>query len=134
MDHRNHFISVRKLAALDSVFHGRRWWILPEFAIGVILTGFLGLWFLYRALAPGPYHSVAIIIGGCVLLGIGFNYLPLFIYAVIISRQKSAQSEAASELAMPDSYRKMYSLQSAILILVPFALLILARFQEVRQS
>jgi hypothetical protein len=133
MENRNRLISVRKLAALDIVFHGPRW-ILVEFAVGMLITGFLGVWFLYRGLAPGPYHSLTTTVLGCGLLGVGLNYLPLWLYAFMISRQKSAQNEVASEVVHPDAYSKMYSLQGAILILVPFALLILALFQWARRS
>ena len=133
MGPRERLISVRKLAALDIVFHGSGR-ILLEFAVGLLLTGSLGLWFLYRGLAPGPYQSLGTIILGCVLLGIGLNYLPLLFYAVMISRRKSAQQEVASELAHPEVYSGLYGLQSVIFILVPFALLILAVIQQLQRT
>jgi hypothetical protein len=133
MEHRDRLISVRKLAALDIVSHGLMR-ILVEFAVGLLLAGSLGLLFLSRGLAPGPSHSLVIIFWGFVLFGIGLNYLPLLIYAITISRLRSAQEEVASELADPDAYRRMYTLQSAIFILVPFALFILAIVQEARWS
>ena len=133
MEHRNRLISVRKLAALDIVSHGLMR-ILVEFTVGVLLAGSLGLLFLSRGLPPGPSHSLVIIVWGFVLFGIGLNYLPLLIYAITISRLKSAQEEVASELGDPDAYRRMYTLQSAIFILVPFALFILAIVQEARWS
>lgn len=133
MDHRDRLISVRKLAALDIVSHGSMR-ILIEFTVGVLLAGFLGLLFLSRGLPPGPNYSLVPTFWGCALLGIGLNYLPLLIYAITISRLKSAQDEIASELADPDAYRRTYTLQSAIFILVPFALLILAIVQEARWS
>ena len=128
MEDRVHLISVRKLAAMDIVFHGSRL-IMVEFTVGMLLTGFLGLFFLYRGFTPGSYPSLMVIILVCALLGIGLNYLPLLVYAFMISRQKSVQNEVTSELAHPEIYRKMYGLQSMILILAPFALLILAIFQ-----
>ena len=128
MGHDHRLISVRKLAALDIVFHGPRL-ILLEFAFGLGVTASLGLWLLYRGLAPGPNHSLVITVLGCALVGIGLNYAPLLRYALTISRQKSAQKEVATELANLGAYRKMYGLQSVILILVPCALLILAIVQ-----
>ena len=126
-------ISVRKLAALDIVFHGSTR-ILIEFFVGLGLTGVLGLWFLYRGLAPGPYQSLGILVLGFVLLGIGLNYLPLLVYALLISRRRSAQSEVAAELAHPEKYNRLYVTQSVIFILVPFALLILALSQRVKRT
>ena len=125
---RHRLISVRKLAALDIVFHGPRL-ILVEFAGGMSLCIGLGLLFLYRALTAGPNQSLFILVLGCGLLGIGLNYLALLVYAVRIVRNKSAQQDAAMELAHPETYQRQYGWQSAIFILVPFALLILAILQ-----
>ncbi len=104
---RHRLISVRKLAALDIVFHGPKL-ILVEFAVGLGLTAALGLWFLYRGLAPDPNHSLVIAVLGGGLLGIGLNYVPLLLYAIQIVRRRSAQADAALELAHPETFQKMY--------------------------
>ena len=56
------FINVRKIAALDIVFHGPRF-ILAEFALGMVVCAALGLKSLHR-----PTHSPLVISIGCLLL------------------------------------------------------------------
>ncbi len=121
-------ISVRKLAAMDILFHGPKL-ILVEFALGMILCAVLGLWLLYRGLGPGPNRSLILAVLGGGLLGIGLNYLPLLLYGIQIVRYQSAQHEIALELAHPEIYQRRYGLQSVIFIIVPFALLVLAIIQ-----
>jgi hypothetical protein len=130
---RQGLISVRKLAALDIVFHGSRL-ILLEFAGIFILCVGLGLLFLYRAIEPGPGQFLLIAVLGFALFGIGLNYLPLLFYSIQIVRHKSAQLDVVEELAHPEKYQKAYGWQSIILILIPFALLILAGFQKGRRE
>jgi hypothetical protein len=122
------FIDVRKLAALDIVFHGPKF-ILIEFALGVFGCAALGLFSTYYGLFHGPDHSLSAIILGCYLLGVALNYVPLLLYAMSIVRQKSAHQEVAYELAYKDEYAGKYTLQSALL-LVPLAMLLLAVYQE----
>src|SRR5215472_12349054 len=93
----NTFINIRKLAALDIVFHGPKF-ILIEFALGVFGCAALGLFSVYYGLLHGPVHSPLAIILGCYLLGVALNYVPLLLYAISIVRQKSAHQEAAYEL------------------------------------
>lgn len=133
MQHRDRLITVRKLAALDMVFHGSRN-ILLEFAIGLVITGLLGAWLIYRELAPGSVQSIGNVILGAALLGIGLNYLPLLLYAIQISRQKRPEQVVAAEIAHPEVYRQMYAVQSVFFILIPFALLSLAVIQKIKQA
>lgn len=121
------FINVRKLAALDIVFHGPGL-ILAEFAFGIVLCATFGLWSLL-----GPIHSTFIIIVGCYLLGIALNYVPLLLYAISIVRRKSARQEVAYELAHKDASARKYTMQTTVLLLVPLVLLLLAVYQEVRR-
>ena len=118
------FINVRKLAALDIVFHGPKL-ILAEFAFGVILCAALGLWAL-----RDPNHSLFMTILGCFLLWIALNYVPLFLYASSIVGRKSAHKEVAFELAHKATYARKYTLQTVILLLVPLVLPVLAVYQE----
>ena len=60
-------INVRKLAALDIVFHGPKF-ILIEFALGVFGCAALGLFSTYFGLFHGPNHSLFAVIMGCFLL------------------------------------------------------------------
>ena len=119
------FINVRKLAALDIVFHGPRL-ILAEFAFGVVLCAALGLWSFFS-----PIHSPFMIIIGCFFLWVALNYMPLLLYAMSIVRRKSAQQEVAFELAHKAAYERKYTLQTVILLLVPLVLPVLAVYQEV---
>ena len=118
-------INVRKLAALDIAFHGSRL-ILAEFAFAVCICAALGLFILFHASNPSP---VAVLLG-CLFLGVSLNYVPLLLYAVSIARSRSATQEVAFELAHKDSYARKYMLQSVVLIPIPFALALLAAYQE----
>ena len=119
------FINVRKLAALDIVFHGPRL-ILAEFALGMVLCAILGLWSFLN-----PIHSPFMNIIGCFFLWVALNYVPLLLYAISIVRRNSAHQEVAFELAHKDTYARKYTLQTAMLLLVPLVLPLLAVYQEV---
>jgi len=120
------FINVRKLAALDIVFHGSRL-ILIEFALGMVVCAALGLWsFSFLS----PIHSTFMIIIGCFFLWVALNYLLLLLYAISIVRRKSAQQEVAFELAHKDTYARKYTLQTTMFLLVPLVLPLLAVYQE----
>ena len=121
------FINIRKLAALDIVYRGQRT-ILIEFGFGVFFLGLLGAAFLLFA-----HQRTAVTEGiGVYLLLLGINYVPLFGHALSISLRKSAAREVASELANEKVYRKKYGVQQ-VLILVPFAIVILAAIQKVKR-
>lgn len=121
-------INVRKLAALDIVFHGPKF-ILIEFGLGVFGCAALGLFSIYFGLFHGPNHSLFASILGCFLLWVALNYVPLLLYTISIVRHKSAHQEVAYELEHKDTYAAKYTLQSALL-LVPLAMVILAAYQE----
>jgi len=121
----NSMINVRKLAALDIVFHGPKF-ILIEFALAVFICGSIGLLILH-----GANHSPLMIILGSFFLGVSLNYLPLLLYSINIVKHKSAQQEVAYELEHKDRYAGKYTLQSIILLLMPLAMLLLAVYQNV---
>jgi hypothetical protein len=117
-------ISIRKLAALDVVFHGPKL-ILAEFAVGVFLPLGLGVVFVIASRLQLSFESL---LGGY-LLCIALNYVPLLLYTIGIARQKNAAEIVALELAQKDRYTRKYSGQS-LLLLVPLVVLLLALFQE----
>jgi hypothetical protein len=121
----NSMINVRKLAALDIVFHGPKF-ILIEFALAVFICGSIGLLILHDA-----NHSPLMIILGSFFLGVSLNYIPLLLYSINIVKHKSAQQEVAYELEHKDSYAGKYTLQSIILLVTPLAMLLLAVYQNV---
>src|SRR5215469_10608878 len=102
-------INVRKLAALDIVFHGPKF-ILIEFGLGVFGCAALGLFSIYFGLFHGPNQSLFAAIMGCFLLWVALNYVPLFLYAISIVRRKSAHQEVAFELEHKDRYASKYTL------------------------
>lgn len=124
-------IKVRKLAALDIVFHGPKF-ILIEFALGVIGCAALGLFSIYFGLLHGPDHSLFAVILGCYLLLIALNYVPLLFYAMSIVRHQSANQEVAYELEHRDKYAGKYMRQSTLL-LIPLAVPTLAVYQELQK-
>ena len=121
-------IEVRKLAALDMAWLGTRL-VLAEYALGVVLPAALGTLFLGLGLARHAelYHwpVLGAVLGGIWLLTIAANYVPLFLYAVVLARAGTVQEEA--QAARPHIRR--YVLQQA-LILVPLSVLALSVAQE----
>ena len=124
------FINIRKLAALDIVFHGSRF-ILAEFIAAVILGAGFGA-FSFFAFFRNPDHPFFDFIVGFVLMWIAINYVPLLLYTISISRRKSAALEVAYELEHKDFYARKYTLQSLLLVL-PLVVPVLAISQEVQQ-
>jgi hypothetical protein len=127
---RETFINIRKLAALDIVFHGSKF-ILAEFAIGVVFCGVAGVFNLF-AFFRNPSHPLLMAVLGFGLSWIAVNYVPLLLYAISISRGKSAEREAAFELEHKDYYARKYTFQSLLLVL-PLVVPLLALSQEVRK-
>lgn len=120
------FINIRKLAALDTVFHGPTL-ILIEFALAVglgILLAAFSLSYFIRSSA----HSLFALILGLVFLGIALNYVPLLLYTLHFARHKNAELEVAFELAHKERYARKYQLQS-LLLFIPFFVSILAIVQ-----
>jgi hypothetical protein len=124
-------VNIRKLAALDLVFHGSRL-ILAEFAGAVILCSGIGLFNLFTFFR-NPSHPLFTIIIGLVLSWIALNYVPLLLYAISIVRRKSAQQEVAFELEHKEIYARKYTLQSACLLLLPLVVPILSLAQEIQK-
>ena len=121
-------ITIRKLAALDIVFHGPKL-ILAEFAFGVFFTGALGLVLTYAGFVTGHFRVPWVPLLGCYMLVLAINYVPLFLYAIKIVRRKSAQEEVAFELAQKERYARKYTAQS-LLLLLPLVVPALAIAQE----
>jgi hypothetical protein len=124
----NSMINVRKLVALDVVFHGPKF-ILIEFALAVFICGSIGLLILH-----GANHSPLMMILGSFFLGVSLNYIPLLMYSINIVKHKSAQQEVAYELEHKDTYAGKYTLQSIVLLLMPLAMLLLAVYQHVSKQ
>ena len=123
------FINIRKLAALDMVFHGPRL-ILAEFALGVVgcaAGGVFSLSLFFRTTS----HPLFAAILGFALSWIALNYVPLLFYAISIMRRKSAELEVAFELEHKGFYARKYTFQSALLFL-PLVVPILAIVQEIQ--
>ena len=116
-------INIRKLVAVDMVWLGTRV-IVAEYALGIVLPLILGLLSIRAGLyesAPSGWETAS----GSWLLSIAANYIPLFLYAVLIARGGTVKKEGQPELA----HAKRYGVQQAI-ILVPFLVVILALLQE----
>jgi hypothetical protein len=116
-------INVRKLVALDITLHGPRF-ILAEFGVGTPVILGVGLLLL-------EYGDPEFL--GLYLLLTGVNYLPLLAYAVMISRAGTARMEVEDDLARDKHYVRKYSVQQ-LLIFVPFAILLLAAIQQLRNQ
>jgi hypothetical protein len=70
---------------------------------------------------------------GAYLVLLAIDYLPLLIYGVAIDRAHNAKEVIAAELGSPGSYRRKYGVQQS-LVLVPFAMPILALAQEAKKG
>jgi hypothetical protein len=107
------------------LIHGKRF-IIGEFAIGVLLALVLGLITLRSYLTGSLQFLWAIL--GIWLIGIAANYIPLFIYSVMIAKGGTVQEEGQPELA----HIKRYSVQQLILF-IPFLVTVLTLVQESHQ-
>jgi len=103
-------INLRKLAAIDIVFLGSKV-ILVEFAAGVLLSMALGIFVLLRG------RTFWQIVLGSYLVSLGINYVPMFVYAVAITRRQSAHVEIAHELADRHQAMSKYRRQSLVLLI-----------------
>ncbi|HEX4208692.1 MAG TPA: hypothetical protein VHZ51_31720 [Ktedonobacteraceae bacterium] len=130
MTKKDTIINIRKLAALDLVFHGPKF-ILAEFALAVILCAAFGIFSLFVSFRT-PSHPALSIIIGLVLSWLAISYVPLLLYAVDIVKRKSAQQEVAFELEHRDFYARKYTLQS-FLIALPLVVPILTIVQEMQK-
>jgi hypothetical protein len=113
-------INVRKLVALDITLHGPRF-ILIEFGVGTPAILAVGG---YLATAGQPALGVY-------LLLTGINYIPALIYAILIVRAGTANSEVAAGLSQDKHYVRKYGTQQ-LLIFIPFAIILLAAAQELK--
>jgi hypothetical protein len=115
-------INPRKLAAIDIVFLGSKL-IIAEFAGGVLLCVALGMFVLFRG------HSFWQLILGLYLISLGINYVPMLVYAVLITKGRSARAEMGHELN--DKRRAMAKYRrESVLLLVPLLVPIFALAQK----
>ena len=105
-------LNPRKLAAIDLAFLGPKL-IISEFTVGVLFSAALGVFVLLRG-----HRSPAQIALGLYLISLGLNYIPMLVYAIAITRAKSARSELGSELDNKRLAMKKYRRQS-LWLLVP---------------
>jgi hypothetical protein len=117
-------LNARKLVAIDLVFLGSKA-IITEFSAGVFLSAALGVFVLVR-----ERGSVAQMALGFYLISLGVNYIPMLIYAIAITRARSAQAELGGELhnkrVTMAKYRKQ-SLWLLVPLVVPFTVFSQAR-------
>jgi membrane protein implicated in regulation of membrane protease activity len=111
-------MNFRKLASIDIIFLGSKL-IIAEFAGGVLLCIVLGTFVLVRG------HSIWQLILGFYLISLGINYVPMLVYAVAITRGRSARLELGDELNDKRRAMAKYRCES-ILLLVPFLVPIIA--------
>ena len=121
------FINIRKLVALDIVWHGLKM-IMAEFLLTVGLSGVLAVFSLSYFMRTSPHPLFALILS-LVFLGVALNYVPLVLYVFHFARHKNAELEVAFELAHKERYARKYQLQS-FLLFVPLVVPILAIIQE----
>jgi hypothetical protein len=129
-------INIRKLAAVDMAGLGTRV-IVVEYALGILLPLILGV-ISIRSGLKGPAgwqavsgfwlavsHRRAVAVRGTNGVAIACNYIPLFIYAVLIAKAGTVQEEGQPEFV----HLRRYSLQQVI-ILIPCGVVVLALNQE----
>ncbi len=119
-------ISIRKLAAVDMAWLGTRV-IVAEYAFGIVLPLILGLISIRSGLF-GLDRSGWEVALGFWLVGIAANYIPLFLYAVLIARGGTVKEEGQPEFA----HAKRYGVQQVV-ILIPFLVIALTLIQEGRR-
>lgn len=120
------FINVRKMAALDIVFHSTKV-IIIEFLVAMGISGAISAFLLVFA----TNHTTWSTILGIYFLGITTNYIVLLCFALIIRSRERAAREVEDEMHDISNEGCRYTLQSILLILVPFALAFLALYQVI---
>jgi len=123
LDTGSHLIDIRKLVALDILLHGRPF-ILIEFGLGTALLFGLG----FQQIVVGLAVSYVSLVVGFYLLFTGVNYLPLLVYAIIISKKNSAENEAESELQNKSKYNRQQ-----FLVFVPLLIFLVGIKQELNR-
>lgn len=117
-------IDPRKLAAIDIAFLGSTF-VIAEFAAAVLLAPALGVFVLVRR--PSFWQAAL----GVYLISLGLNYVPMLLYAVAISRHKTAREEMGEELADKRRAMSKYRGQS-VALLVPLMVPVVALIRERR--
>lgn len=115
------FAIIKNLAILDILLHGRKI-ILLEFIFSCIVGFTLGIYILI--FSQGSLWGSII---GLLIFGIGFNYLPLFIYAFHFYYQKKEEKFYADLLS--DKSKKTY-IKLAFFLVVPYVVGMIAFSQE----
>ena len=116
-------LNPRKLAAIDLVFLGPKL-IITEFVAAVFLSAALGIFVLVRG--HGSPGQIAL---GLYLISLSLNYIPMLIYAIVITHRKNAWAELGSELDNKREATAKYRRQS-LWLLVP----LVVPFVALRQS
>ncbi|MCL5100845.1 MAG: hypothetical protein M1122_02735 [Candidatus Marsarchaeota archaeon] len=112
-------LNIRKLIALDISINGRIF-ILLEFGLAIPFALIIGH-------ITFPWSPLL----GWYIITVGLNYIPALAYAMDIVRKNSARKEARAELA--DRRKIMrYSIRQLI-VFVPFSIILLTIWQEVRR-
>ena len=118
-------IDLRKLAAIDIVFLGRKF-VLAEYGFGVIFSLALAIFVLLRS------HSYWQLTLGIYFIGLGVNYIPMLAWAISIRHKQSALSELESELANESRAMTKYRRQSLILLIPLLAVVLTITRQRVK--
>ncbi|MFF0153474.1 hypothetical protein [Micromonospora sp. NPDC005203] len=114
-------MNVRRLAAID--MYGsrgttrRRWIILAEFLVGVVVMVTWGVWLLASA------HGLGSRVLGLWLTGAGLNYAPLSAYAIALMRPGALDAELAG--ASIDGELRRYTVLQ-LWVFIPLSLVVLA--------
>ena len=119
-------IIIRKLAAVDMAWLGAKV-IVTEYALGVVLPLILGLVSINAGLFSSTLDVQKTALG-IWLVAIAANYVPLFIYAILIAKAGTVKEEGQPEIQRA----KKYGIQQ-IIILVPFFVVVLTIIQEIRR-
>ena len=123
-------IDPRKLAAIDLALLGPTF-VIAEFALGGILSLALGVFVLYKS-HSWPQHAL-----GLYFIALGFNYVPMFAYAIAIGNRQNARTELGEVLNDRRGAMAKYRRQSLWLLaplLVPLAALSGRRHSRKQES
>lgn len=95
----------------------RRWIILAEFLVGVVVMVTWGVWLLASA------HGLGSRVLGLWLTGAGLNYAPLSAYAIALMRPGALDAELAG--ASIDGELRRYTVLQ-LWVVIPLSLVVLA--------
>jgi hypothetical protein len=118
--------NIRRLVTMDIALMGTRM-ALAEYALGIVLPLILGM-IAFNTHLFGPTFDLSKMSILIWLAGIAANYLPLFVFAILIAKTRIIKEEGLPKVVQV----RWYGIRHVI-VLIPFLVAALTLIQELRR-